>query len=276
MISTPKSQDPGKRLPRVVVVTVVRDKAMYQRCIGDNPVLKDMQIIIGDNTVENRPVPYHYNKAIEAILAQKEPCWIAFIHEDFKPFEPLEEVLADADTAALWGPQGATTKRFMGFPYKSYMIGCVLANAKDGSRRGVYGLCRVNGVPTETFDCACVFAHSSLLERFPTLRFDESCAFDMYAEDLCYQAEQLGIPRRILQFGCVHNSLGDFSTGHYQEARAYCQRKHPTLRISGGSCIAVLNDNFASRFYRTWRFIKKNKYNPIRMFRNRAAFCQFR
>lgn len=263
---SPSSQ--MKILPKVTVVTVVRDQAMYQRCIGDNPVLKDTPIIVGDNTKENRPVPYHYNKAIDSILAKGESCWIAFIHEDFKPFEPLEEVLAGQDESAIWGPQGATTKRFMGLPYKGYMIGCVLANAKDGSHRGVYGIGRVNGVPTETLDCACVFVHSSLLKRFPTLRFDEMCAFDMYAENLCYQAEILGIPRRILQFACVHNSLGDLTSERYRNARAYCQKRFPQLHISGGTCSSLLNSNIVSRFYCNWRFIKKNKYNPVRIFRN--------
>lgn len=187
----------------IKVVSVVKDKAMYSRCIADNPNLDGCVLCPSDNSVENLPVTVRYNRFLEE---NRDECWLVFCHEDWHPDAPLKDVVEGLDPSRLYGPVGV----FLMEREKTDIIvmkGGVRQCNKAGTR-----CTKVRGVENEglvdTFDCQCIMMHSSLVDRC-ALRFDENLAFDMYVEDFCVSAHRNhGIESFVIPMPCTHFSRG--------------------------------------------------------------------
>ena len=211
---------------KVYLVTVVRDYAMYRKCIAENPCCEGLTLVPLDNRQENLGIPLRYNRFIGSMEGEG---WVVFCHEDWMPLEPLR--LSVLDRNALYGPVGALMEVC---PHADFIhiTGCIEQCRKDGSRckrvRGTWPDDR-----TDTFDCQCVIVHSSLL-REKGLRFDEALDFDLYAEDFCAAAWCKGVPSRIVPIRCRHYSGGVLSERFFKgldylrDKYRNCPKRFPT------------------------------------------------
>jgi len=216
---------------KTVVISVVRDWAMYGKCISGNPHMTGVERAALDNRERNEPVPTLYNRFLKG-YDFSEPAWLVFCHEDFQPLEPLEPCLQDADVRSLWGPVGARTTWRWGNP-RLTVCGRLEESDKAGNALRTYGRAVPLGTPVETFDCQCVIVHSSAVEEF-RLRFDVRFAFDLYVEDFCVAASQAGVASRILPFACRHWSKGALGARYRVAERAFAE-KWPKVCVTGTS-----------------------------------------
>jgi hypothetical protein len=77
--------------------------------------------------------------------------------------------------------------------------------------------------------------HTSLLSRYPTLRFDERLTFDLYAEGFSINAqERFGITVKVVPLKFQHYSHGNL-TERYYEGLHYLASKYPDVAVAG-SC----------------------------------------
>jgi len=211
---------------RIYMVSVVRDEAMYEKCIGSNPYCRDAEKVILDNRTENLPIPERYNRFLDSFTGDG---WVVFCHEDWMPLEPLE--LEHLDRNCLWGPIGAILEVCEHTDF-IHISGEIQQCRKDGRmlrrNKGTWKDGR-----TDTFDCQCIIVHSSLL-REKELRFDNRLLFDLYAEDFCAQAWQKGVPSRIFPVKCRHYSGGTIGErfwkglSYLREKYRDCPKRFPT------------------------------------------------
>lgn len=217
---------------KVVVVSVVRDRVMYERCIAGNQHLADVERVALDNREKNEPIPVLYNHFLDG-YDYAEPVWFVFCHEDFQMLEPLGTLLAKADAGALWGPVGATTTWRWGVNPRLTVLGGLQESDKTGGNLRTLGNVVSVGTMADTLDCMCVAVHSSLVQAHH-LRFDERFDFDLYAEDFCVTARQVGAISRILPLQCRHWSKGELGA-RYQAAEQTFSEKWPNVCVTGTS-----------------------------------------
>lgn len=211
---------------KIYMVSVVRDYAMYNKCIGENPCCAGVEKVILDNRTQNLGIPERYNAFIDAMT---DDGWVVFCHEDWMPLEPLRPEALDKH--CLWGPIGAKMEVCEHTDF-IHIAGHIQQRRKDGSwhkdNRGTW-----KGDDTDTFDCQCVMVHSSLL-REKGLRFDTHLTFDLYAEDFCAAAWLKGVPSRIFPLKCRHYSGGTIgerfwnSLAYLKEKYAACPKRFPS------------------------------------------------
>lgn len=217
----------------VVIVSVARDFAMYERCVRGNPNCAGCELVPIDNRERNEGIGVGYNRFIESRPAD-EDTWYVFCHEDFELKESLPERLATLGRDSLWGPIGVATEVKFGLYHKWTLRGSLEECKKDGSGRRSIGTAVPAGTPVETFDCQCVIIHSSLVQRHH-LRFDENLTFDLYAEDFCIAAkERFGIASRILPLKACHWSGGSVQPRYYKQ-EAYLNDKWRDCCYTGTS-----------------------------------------
>lgn len=219
----------------VSVVSVVRDKDMYSRCVKDNHFLEGCRIVAVDNRSENLPVTRRYNDYLDALDRDE---WIVFCHEDWEALEPLLPLVEGLDPSYLYGPIGVFVEEKT---REDVMIvrGGILQSRKNGCR-----LSTIRGKDPEgrvdTFDCQCLIVHSSLV-RMHHLRFDEHLCFDMYVEDFCVSAyEEAGIESRAVSISCHHHSEGSIAET-FREALGYVRRKWAVSRKRYATIVGHLN-----------------------------------
>jgi len=219
----------------IKIVSVVRDKQMYSRCVASNPFLEGCELHALDNTVENLPVPVQYNRFVER---NGDDCWLVFCHEDWKAEAPLAPIIEKLDPAFLYGPIGVFVEEY---PKVDVIVmkGSLLQTAKNGkSKIAITGKDAEGRV--DTFDCQCLIVHSSLFGKYD-LRFDEALAFDMYVEDFCVAAfERHGIESRAVNIPCRHSSTGKLS-GRFFDSLEYVRNKYSVSKKRYATIVGHLN-----------------------------------
>ena len=224
-------------MSRIVIVSVVRDFDMYERCVRANPSAAGCECVPLDNRTRNEGVPTGYNRFLAA-RPPNEEAWYVFCHEDFQLQEPLAPLLATCDRQTLWGPIGACTHVRFGVYHQWRLTGCVEECRKDGSAVRRIGAPVPFGTRVETFDCQCLIVHSSLIARL-RLRFDEALTFDLYVEEFCMAAHERGaVPARILPVRCRHWSGGQVQP-RYRTQEAHVNAKYPTSCYTGTSSLIL-------------------------------------
>lgn len=222
---------------KTVLVSVVRDFAMYDRCVKGNSFVADCELAPIDNREHNEGISVGYNRFLDSRPADEE-AWYVFCHEDFQPLESVAARLANLDRGALWGPIGAVTRVRWGLYHQWRLFGQVQECRKDGSNARTVGETVAEGTPVETFDCQCLIVHSSLV-REHRLRFDEQLTFDLYAEEFCMAAkEKAGIVSRILPLAACHWSGGSVQPRYYVQ-EAHVNAKYPDSCYTGTSSLAL-------------------------------------
>ncbi len=230
----------------LTVVSVVRDKACYARCVRENPNLAGARFITYDNTQENRPIPVRYNAFIDAMPEDTE--WIFFAHEDMELREDPRPLLARACPLDLYGHIG--TRCLCGafvFPFGGISDSNRDGTAWENLRTPVWAR-ELFGNFVDAFDCCGFYVHADAIRTWG-LRFDEHCVWDLYAEDLCYQfalASQR-LPR-ILRVQAHHWSHGNPSGASFLAAKAYLDEKYKETFFAGGTCTFTIGRRPPLRF----------------------------
>ena len=219
-------------MDKVVVISVVRDWAMYARCLKDNAFLSGVELCPIDNQEQNEAIPVRYNQFLDA-RSLDEDAWYVFCHEDFEPKEDVVSMLEGLDKDSLWGPIGAATRVRWGVYHQWRLLGQVEECAKDGFRVHRIGEPVPRGTPVETFDCQCLIVHSSLVRK-QVLTFDEHLTFDLYIEEFCMASAKKGVPSRVLPFAARHWSGGSVQP-RYAGQEAYVKVKYPDDCFTGTS-----------------------------------------
>lgn len=219
----------------LTVVSVVRDWACYKRCVQENPHLAGARLVTFDNASENVPIPMRYNTFLETMPADTE--WILFAHEDF---ELLEDPLPELRRRSTLFPCGLIGTRKV---WDSVILpfGRITDSDRDGQRYHVnrpplpYDV--FLGNRAENFDCCGFFVHADVFRAWQ-LRFDPACAWDLYAEDLCFQfLKATGHTVSIVPIKAHHWSRGNPDTAHFREALAHLNAKYAADCFAGGTCI---------------------------------------
>ena len=207
------------------VVSVVRDMAMYRRCLEDNRYCKGLILFPFDNREFNNPIPVCYNMFLDEYDYAKES-WFIFCHEDFEFQEDIIPLLGRFDKGSLHGVVGAARKGFAGFGMQ-VIYGNMTEINRDGSGGTWNPGQRVSGdVEVETFDCCCLIVHSSLVAKH-RLRFDEKLLFDLYVEDFCAFAKvRHAIRSYVHPVKCCHHS-GSKATRRLCRHLPYLKEKYP-------------------------------------------------
>lgn len=236
--------------PPLTVVSVVRDLACWHRCVRDNPHLVGARFVCFDNTVENRPIPERYNAFLDAL--PPDAGWIFFAHEDLAVREDPRPWLARQNPLF---PCGLIGTRTIG----SWLIlpfGTLTDSNRDGSAF------HVNKPPfptdaifknyAENCDCCGFFVHAEAFRAWQ-LRFDPHCAWDLYAEDLCFQfLQRSGHAIVILPIKAHHFSRGNPFSARFQKTLAYLNGKYANERFAGGTCTLTIGRKPSLRL-RLWR-----------------------
>lgn len=208
----------------ITFVSVVRDRAMYERCVLNNPYVNRHVLMAVDNSTENRGIPFRYNQVLNAYDYAK-PTWFVFCHEDFEFQEDIHNKLCALDKQVLYGPIGAITKVILRLIHLWQPVGSIMESNKDGTNLHRIGCEAPNLTPVDTFDGCCIIAHSDLIQK-TALRFDENLSFDLYAEDICINAkENHRVPSHILNFNCHHWS-GGYAGERFKKQLEYINKKY--------------------------------------------------
>ena len=84
----------------IVLISVVRDFAMYDRCVKGNPFVAGGELRPVDNREKNEGIPVGYNRFLDS-RPPDERAWYVFCHEDFEWREPAAAVFAPSRFPAM-------------------------------------------------------------------------------------------------------------------------------------------------------------------------------
>lgn len=217
-----------------IVISVVRDYAMYDKCIAKNQFVSNCQLEPIDNRERNEYITVCYNRMVEKFADADS--WLIFCHEDFQFLEDPTLLLERVDKNSIYGPIGGVLKkRFHPLfieVWEGVFQGLIYESEKDGSGVREVGMSVPTGTQVETLDCQCVIVHSSLLAKHG-LRFDEKLSFDLYGEDFCMSAWlEYAVLTRILAMKCQHYSRGCIAPRFFAQLE-YLRKKYPKYEAFG-------------------------------------------
>ncbi len=213
-----------------LLISVVRNAAMYRRCIADNKFCDGCELLKFDNRAKNEFISVLYNRALNG-LDYSTPRWLVFAHEDFEAREPLAAKLAEADESRIYGVIGGRAELhqlpwLLGGIWSDVIVGEIEQSDKDGSNVKRIGVAAPTNTPVEAVDCQFLAVHSSLVERFH-LRFDERLSFDLYTEDFSINAfVHHQVKTALLNLACCHHSGGCVQPRFFKQL-AYLDAKYP-------------------------------------------------
>ncbi len=236
----------------LTVVSVVRDWALYDRCVRHNPYLAGARFVALDNTQENVSIPKRFNDFLASL--PDDTGWILFAHEDFELLEDPRPLLNRQNPLFLYGHIG--TRRWMGMAV--IPAGAINDSHRDGSDPQHLAPPKLiqwlAGGLVEAFDCCGFYVHTDAFKTWK-LRFDEACAWDLYAEDLCFQAIRTsGHLARILPVRAHHWSRGNPLRESFIQTKAYLDEKYADAFFAGGTCTFVIGQRPPLRF-RLYRWL---------------------
>ncbi len=220
------------------IVSVVNNFEIFDRCIKGNEFLKNAEIIVYDNTVENIGIAERYNTFIDTIK-ESDDFWVAFIHQDFIFCEDLNLRFKNMDKNSIYGAIGVRRSLFFLqlFPkliLRIFRRRVALGRIYEGEGDRTVGNIVKNQPKVTTLDCCCCIVHSSLFKK-KKLMFDENLKFHMYVEDFCHTAKKRGVASRVLQLNCRHLS-GGCQDEEFERSVKYVKAKHKIRYISSTCC----------------------------------------
>lgn len=243
--------------PLCVFVTVVRDKALYERLVRDNPNNAGGEFVMFDNLAENLSITARYNSFLDRWDYSRK-AWFVFVHEDYEFLEPIGRILSTAETGCIYGTCGARSTR------PGDDVVWALNCERDGSNLGLYGSPFIVPQDVLTTDCNCMMVHSDIV-REHHLRFDERLTFDLYAEDFEIAArERHGIRTKVLPVLNRHYSFGHIAKRFFTQRRYLMEKYADASRLYGtttkqliGPMLLVLEALRANRVRRRFRLVRK-------------------
>jgi hypothetical protein len=209
----------------VKLVTVFISPEMYSKFFTSNANVNCHDLIGIDNRPLNRGLPVIYNEVIEKY--KNDDFWLFFVHEDFEIKCDLA-IVNCLDRSFIYGTFGVSLINNAPVGYGRH-----ICSNKDGSCAIEVGNEVTGTVKVQTLDCQSILVHTSLLSKYPFLRFDEKLTFDLYAEDLCINAQKwYGIDVRVFPLRFQHYSCGKI-TERYHAGLRYLAEKYPAVAVAG-------------------------------------------
>jgi hypothetical protein len=209
------------------LVTVFINPEMYDRFFTSNTNVNRHDLIGIDNRQLNRGLPVIYNEVIEK--HKSDDSWLFFVHEDFE-IKCGVDVVDSLDRNFVYGTFGINLENNVPIAYGRHVC-----SDKDGSSAVEVGNVVLDAVKVQTIDCQSILVHTSLLAKYPRLRFDEKLTFDLYAEDFCVNAQEWnGIEVKVFPLRFQHYSHGKL-TERYHAGLRYLAAKYPAVAVPG-SC----------------------------------------
>lgn len=172
-------------------ITVVNNFSTLNRALLQSYGIIINDVMIMDNTLENKPISYRYNSAIKEVLKDQNSYWLAFCHQDFYIGEDLSPRLLNIDKNCIYGPIGRSSK------------GLILGRIIQTNGKPLGKAC--DKCVVETLDAMCMIIYKDVIIKH-NLLFDEKFRFHFYVEDFSLQARTKGILTKILQMNCQHRS----------------------------------------------------------------------
>ncbi len=227
----------------IYFISVVQDFDLYNRLVRKNGFISNEQQIefhAFDNSVKNIGVAERYNQFLDKYEYSK-PAWFVFCHSDWEVLENVLPKIENLDKTFLWGPVGAKIGYIDTFFYNE-LKGTIFQECRDGSETNrLAGKVITGDEKVDTFDCQCLIAHSSLINKYK-LRFDECLQWDLYVEDFCISAHiKHGIESRIVVMDCCHCSDAGFTLRlprTYWQSKEYLDKKYKG-NLFAGTCSTV-------------------------------------
>lgn len=211
----------------VKLVTALINPEMYSRFFVSNPNVNRCELIGIDNRQLNRGLPIIYNEAIEKYI--NDDCWLFFVHEDFEIKSGMG-IVDGLDREFVYGTFGVNFEHGVPVAYGRHVC-----SNKDGTCAVDVGKEVLDAAKVQTLDCQSILVHTSLLAKYPNLRFDEKLTFDLYTEDFCINAQELnGVNVKVFPLEFQHYSHGKI-TERYHAGLRYLAKKYPTVAVAG-SC----------------------------------------
>jgi len=225
-------------MEEIDVVTVVNNFDIYNKCFTNNLNLINCNLILYDNTKENKTIPIRFNDYLGKNIELNK--WIIFCHQDFLFQENIHLAInSNLSKDCIYGPVGADLKkqfvffiRFKGlkiaklkagFVEKQVIVGNMFENTNNLLK--ISGKKVKNSSIVNTLDCCCFIIHSSLL-RLINFRFDEKLNWHLYSEDLClFALNKFNIKSKIINFKATHFSGGNFDDD-FEKSLMYLKKKH--------------------------------------------------
>ena len=90
VLSQPALRENAAMTDSCILVSVVRDFRMYEKCVQGNPFVSDCTKHPIDNRSENNAISLCYNRFLDA-FDYTRPAWFVFCHEDFQMSESSEK-----------------------------------------------------------------------------------------------------------------------------------------------------------------------------------------
>lgn len=214
---------------------------MVDDFFAKNIYLKNEHVNLIDNRSDNRGISAIYNEIIDNHI--HDDCWLFFLHEDFEIKQQIPD-LNKISPHAIYGTFGVEQHNGVPIGYGRH-----ICSNKDGSEAETVGVPISLPTQVSTLDCQSILIHTSLLRKFPRLRFDRRLTFDLYAEDLCINGYfHHGVPIMVLPLKFQHYSKGKV-TNRYWKGISHLSQKYPNIGVAGpcsfiGGSVAHLEQNF--------------------------------
>jgi hypothetical protein len=208
-------------------ITVVNDYNTLYNSLLQSVGITNNNVIIIDNTLDNRPISNRYNDTIEELLkdnSDNNSTWLVFCHQDFYIGEDLLPRLLCLDKNCIYGPIGISSNY-------NKLLGRITQN----NNTYIGAVC--NDCEIDTLDAMCIIVNLDTVRDY-NLIFDENFKYHFYVEDFCLQARTKGIPTRTLQMNCQHMSRtlrGDLNSREFLDSRSILIKKWGPIRTTTGS-----------------------------------------
>lgn len=253
---------------KIQLVTAVNNWDQYACYIRKNPFYQGFDLVSYDNTVENVPVPLHYNAFIEQRMLSD--AWVIFCHQDFSIREDLVAKLENLPHDCLYGAIGIdvadgcswtlgvrrgrlSLRRGKLAPHTRLLGQYWQGFDGDETKAELRGIRVSQPCEVETLDGCCLILHASLIQTLG-LRFDPLFAFSLFVEDLSIHVKHAhGIKTKVLQLECFHLSTGGFSADYYEGLLKLIEKYPGERLVLTGSDEHELN---------VLRYLQKSRHTP--------------
>jgi predicted HAD superfamily hydrolase len=210
----------------ITIAVVYITNKFFNNFYVNNERLRGYSLIGVDNRKNNQSLTVIYNKIIDAHIDTNS--WLVFAHEDLLFLDDLS-VISGLNPKCLYGSFGVRLENnFLPVGYGNH-----ICSNKDGSDATEVGISIDKPAKVDTLDCQCIVVHTTLLQEYPELRFDENLSFHLYVEDFCILANsKYGISSKVLPLRFQHFSFGQMDDEYYKSLE-YLDNKYPAAALPG-------------------------------------------
>ena len=208
-----------------------RDYFLNNPFLRERPNIKLVQWLTEVNADGNIDQGRAQNEFIES-CDLSEDAWLFFVHADYEILDDLDQVFAPLDRNCLYGPHGQVKAKYRNKYYSIYLNSHPQENRHDkGFNPGNTNLDLVgDNARVECLD-SIIAIHTSLLRRYPKLRFDNKLTIHLAIEDICINGLlNYGIESRELFINANHHGEHVFTTllqSEFTRYKDYLTEKYP-------------------------------------------------